>query len=132
MGYFATIMFVTAVTAGITSYAAAGSSSIGMTITSDREPSHFRDPKDTKYELNGGYTFDSGLILGGSFQSATPPLAIGPARTLKGRLAIAFSSTMLFRLPEVPGQASIGVKILARRSRTTFYALGPVSTSAIT
>jgi hypothetical protein len=67
-GNFATVMLVTAVTAGMTCYAAAVSSSIGMTITSDREPNDFRDPKNTKYELNGGYTFDSGLILGGSFQ----------------------------------------------------------------
>jgi hypothetical protein len=44
------------------------SSTIGVLITSDRDPGDFADPKSTKYELNGAHTFDSGLILGGSFQ----------------------------------------------------------------
>jgi hypothetical protein len=48
--------------------ASAGSSTIGMTITSDRDPDDFSVPKNTKYEINGGHTFDSGVILGGSFQ----------------------------------------------------------------
>jgi hypothetical protein len=44
------------------------SGTIGVLITSDRDPSEFAAPKSTKYELNGAHTFDSGLILGGSFQ----------------------------------------------------------------
>jgi hypothetical protein len=84
MGYFATVMLVTAVTVGMTCYAAAGSSSIGMTITSDREPNDFRDPKDTKYELNGGYTFDSGLILGGSFQFSDTAFSDLASQNLEG------------------------------------------------
>ena len=54
MRYFAVAMLVPALTAGTTCCAVAGSSTIGMTITSDRDPDEFRDPKDTKYELNGG------------------------------------------------------------------------------
>src|ERR1700691_3156371 len=46
----------------------AGSSSIGVTMTSDHDPGDFGVPKDMKYELNGAHTFDEGLILGGSFQ----------------------------------------------------------------
>jgi len=46
----------------------AGSNSVGMTMTTDRDPDDFDVPKDLKYELNGAHTFDDGLILGGSFQ----------------------------------------------------------------
>ncbi len=48
--------------------ASAGSNSVGMTMTTDRDPGDFDVPKDLKYELNGAHTFDDGLILGGSFQ----------------------------------------------------------------
>jgi hypothetical protein len=46
----------------------ADSNSIGVTITSDRDPDKFANPKNMKYELNGTHTFDSGLIAGASFQ----------------------------------------------------------------
>jgi hypothetical protein len=85
MGHFATVMIlVTAVTVGMICYAAAGSSSIGVTITSDREPNDFRDPKDTKYELSGGYTFDRGLILGGSFQFSDTAFSNRASQNLEG------------------------------------------------
>jgi hypothetical protein len=84
MRYFATVMLVTAVTVNMTCYAAAGSSSIGMTITSDREPNDFQDPKNTKYELNGGYTFDSALILGGSFQFSDTAFSNRASQNLEG------------------------------------------------
>jgi hypothetical protein len=84
MGYFAAVMLVTAVTVGMTCYAAAGSSSIGTTITSDREPNDFRDSKDTKYELNGGYTFESGVILGGSFQFSDTAYSNRTSQNLEG------------------------------------------------
>ena len=48
--------------------AIAGSNSVGMTMTSDRDPDDFDVPKDLKYEINGAHTFDGGLIVGGSFQ----------------------------------------------------------------
>jgi hypothetical protein len=48
--------------------AAADGNTIGIQITSDREPSDFADPKNTKFELNGAHTFANGFILGGSFE----------------------------------------------------------------
>jgi hypothetical protein len=48
--------------------ATADSNTIGVQITSDREPSNFSDPKNTKYELNGAHTFSSGWTLGGSLE----------------------------------------------------------------
>ena len=54
--------------AGSMREATADSNTIGVSITSDREPSDFADPKNTKYELNGAHTFANGWILGGSFE----------------------------------------------------------------
>ena len=48
--------------------AVAESNSIGMTVTSDRDPDKFANPKNMKYELNGTHTFDNGVIVGGSLQ----------------------------------------------------------------
>ncbi|THD61911.1 MAG: hypothetical protein E7813_20955 [Bradyrhizobium sp.] len=61
-------MLVAAAILVVASDAAAESGSIGVGITSDRDLGNFGDPKDMKYELNGAYTFDNGLIFGGSFQ----------------------------------------------------------------
>jgi hypothetical protein len=46
----------------------AESNSIGITVTSDRDPDKFENPKNLKYELNGAHTFDNGVIAGGSLQ----------------------------------------------------------------
>src|SRR5262245_44535500 len=48
--------------------AVAENNSIGITVTSDRDPDKFENPKNSKYELNGSHTFDNGAIVGGSFQ----------------------------------------------------------------
>jgi hypothetical protein len=46
--------------------ASAGGSTIGVTITSDRQASDFALPKDTKYELEVAHAFEGGAIIGGS------------------------------------------------------------------
>jgi Outer membrane protein beta-barrel domain len=68
MKHMTTGTLVAAALVAAASGVAADSSSIGVGIISDRDPGNFGDPKNTKYELNGAYTFDSGLIFGGSFQ----------------------------------------------------------------
>jgi hypothetical protein len=105
MEHFAIVLSVAAATAGMIRCAVAESSTIGMTITSDREPDDFRDPKNTKYELNGGHTFDSGLIFGGSFQFSDT--AFG------NRSSQNFEGTTGYRLPldrvfSVTGSVGIG------------------------
>ena len=45
--------------------AAGAENTIGMSITSDRDPDKFAIPKNMKYELNGSHIFDNGLILAG-------------------------------------------------------------------
>ena len=105
MRHFAVAMLVSALTAGTTCCAVAGSSTIGMTITSDRDPDDFRDPKDTKYELNGARTFDSGVIFGGSFQFSDTAFSNRTSQNLEGTAGY---RVLLDRAFSVTGSAGIG------------------------
>jgi len=69
-----------------TCVAVADDSSVGLTITSDRNPSNFAIPKDIKYQFNGAHTFRDGLILGGSFQYADPTFRDGAIQNLEGTI----------------------------------------------
>jgi hypothetical protein len=99
------VLIATAIIAAPYETAAAGDSSIGVGITSDREPDNFGDPKNTKYELNGSHTFDSGLIFGGSFQYTD--------RTFSDRTSQNLEATIGYRVPlndafSVIGSAGLG------------------------
>jgi hypothetical protein len=98
-------MLVAAATIATAFYAAADSDSIGVTFTSDRDPSNFAVPKDTKYELNGAHTFDGGLIFGGSFQYADTTFSSQTSQNLE--------TTVGYRVPlgfafSMTGSAGIG------------------------
>ncbi len=85
--------------------AAADSSSIGIGIISDRDPGNFGDPKNIKYEINGAYTFDAGLIFGGSFQYTDTSFSDRTSQNIEG--------TIGYRLPlgdvfSVTGSAGVG------------------------
>jgi hypothetical protein len=80
------ILIVAAAAAVTVGTAAADSNSIGVTITSDRDPGDFANPKDTKYELNGAHTFGSGLILGGSFEYRDRAFSDRASQNLEGTL----------------------------------------------
>ena len=67
MRYVPIAILVAAATMTATCNVYAGSSSLGVDITSDREPGKFTAPKDVKYEFKAAHTFDSGVIFGGSF-----------------------------------------------------------------
>jgi hypothetical protein len=79
--------------------AIAENSTVGVTITSDRDPDKFADPKDTKYEINGAHTFSGGLLLGGSFQYNDRAFSDRASQNLEGivgrqiRIDRAFSMT---------------------------------------
>jgi len=75
-----------AVLAAMARTAAAENSSIGVVVTSDREPDKFADPKNMKYELNGSHTFDNGLIAGGSFQFIDRAFSNRTRENLEGTL----------------------------------------------
>ncbi len=105
MKYLARGMLVAAALVAAASDVAADSSSIGLGIISDRDPNNFGDPKNTKYELNGAYTLDSGLIFGGSFQYTDTTFTDRTTQNLEG--------TIGYRVPldptfSVTGSAGIG------------------------
>ena len=72
--------------AATVSGAAAESSTVGVVITSDRDPGEFADPKGIKYQLNGGHTFDNGLILGGSFEYRDRAFSPRTGQNLEGTI----------------------------------------------
>jgi len=105
MRVWAIAILTVAATAVTVSGATAESSMIGVLITSDRDPGEFADPKDTKYQLNGGHTFDSGLILGGSFEYRD--------RAFSPRTSQNLESTVGYRVPannalSIFGSAGLG------------------------
>ncbi len=99
------ILLVAATAMGTACAAAAESNSIGMTITSDRDPDKFADPKSTKYELNGAHTFDSSFILGGSFQYSDRAFSNRASQNLEGTLGYRAPLNNAFSLT---GSAGIG------------------------
>ena len=105
MKHLTTGMLVAAALVAAASDVVADGSSIGVGIISDRDPGDFGDPKNTKYELNGAYTFDSGLIFGGSFQYTDTTFTDRTTQNLEG--------TIGYRVPinldwSVTGSAGIG------------------------
>jgi hypothetical protein len=84
---------------------AADSSSIGIGMISDRDPGNFGDPKNTKYELNGAHTFDSGLIFGGSFQYTDVAFSDRTTQNLEGTIGYRWPLSPGF---SVTGSAGIG------------------------
>jgi len=81
-----TALLLVAILAATVRTAAAESSSIGVVVTSDREPDKFADPKNTKYELNGSHTFDNGLIAGGSVEYLDRAFSRRSTERLEGTL----------------------------------------------
>jgi hypothetical protein len=106
MKHLTTWMLVAAaILAAACETAAAGDSSIGVGIISDRDPGNFGDPKSTKYELNGSHTFDGGLIFGASFQYSDTTFSDRSSQNLEGTIGyrVPLSSAFL-----VTGSAGIG------------------------
>jgi Outer membrane protein beta-barrel domain len=99
------MLFSIAILATPCSAAAADNSAIGISVISDRDPGNFGDPKNIKYEINGAYTFDAGLIFGGSFQYTDTTFSDRTSQNLEG--------TIGYRVPlgaafSVTGSAGIG------------------------
>lgn len=53
---------------GIATAAEAGSTSVGVSVTSDRQEDDIGVPQSAKVTVNASHTFDIGIILGGSLQ----------------------------------------------------------------
>jgi opacity protein-like surface antigen len=105
MKHLTTGTLVAAALVAAASGAAADSSSIGVGIISDRDPGNFGDPKNTKYEINGAYTFDSGLIFGGSFQYTDTTFSDRTTQNLEGTIGYRVPLNPVFSLT---GSVGIG------------------------
>jgi Outer membrane protein beta-barrel domain len=105
MRQLANAMLIAATIMTTNGVASAGSNSVGMAMTTDRDPDDFDVPKDLKYELSGAHTFDDGLILGGSFQYTDT--------TFSDRASQNLEATLGYRMPldsvlSVNGSAGLG------------------------
>src|SRR6266478_3479382 len=90
--------------------AAAGSTmcetnSVGLTITSDRDPDKFADPKDMKYELSGSHAFDGGVIVDASLEYNDRAFSDRIRENLEGAIGYRVS---LNRAMSLTGSAGIG------------------------
>src|SRR5580704_18839298 len=101
----ANAMLIAAAIVTTNGVASAGSNSVGMTMTTDRDPDDFDVPKDLKYELNGAHTFDDGLILGGSFQYTDTTFSVRASQNLEATLGYRVPLDSVF---SVNGSAGIG------------------------
>ena len=87
-----------------------------MTVTSDRDPDGFKDPKDTKYELNGSHTFDDNVIFGGSFQFSDTAFSNRTSQNLEGTFGYRVSLDSAFSVT-----ASAGVGEHWRQNPSTVF-----------
>jgi hypothetical protein len=79
--------------------------SVGLTITSDRDPDKFADPKDMKYELSGSHAFDGGVIVGASLEYNDRAFSDRIRENLEGTIGYRVS---LNRAMSLTGSAGIG------------------------
>lgn len=98
----------------------AGNNSIGFEIANDREPDDFGESKDVKYQIDGAHNFDSGVILGGSFQYTDAAQGKKDSQNVE--------VTIGYRLPlgqvfSVAGSSGIGVRFSGSDDAFAYYVL---------
>ena len=116
MRHVTNALLAAAISAATTCVAVAGSSSLGVTITSDRNPSNFGVPKSTKYRLNGGHTFDNGLNIGGSFEYTDSAFSDRASQNLEGTLGYGLPLNSAISLT-----GSVGIGERWRENPTTSF-----------
>jgi len=105
MRHVTVALLIASTTLATSRVAIAGSNSIGLTITSDRNPKNFTIPKSVKYKLIGEHTFNTGLIFGGSFQYTDPAFSESTEQNLEGTVGY---SVPLNSVLSLKGSAGIG------------------------
>jgi hypothetical protein len=89
---------------GAASDALAGSSSVGVSVTSDRQEDDLGVPQTAKVTVNASHTFDIGIILGGSLQYSNT--AFSDSATVNAETTLGYR----FRLNDALSiNASVGV-----------------------
>jgi hypothetical protein len=101
----AIVLVIATAFAGMIRPASADSNSIGILVTSDRDPGDFADPKNMKYELNGAHTFANGWILGGLFQYSDRAFSNRTRQNLEGTIGHRFPINLAF---SIFGSAGLG------------------------
>ena len=99
------ILLAAVVGMAATCVAVADSSSVGVTITSNREPENLSIPSNLKYQFNAGHTFDSGVILGGSFEYTDTAFSDRTSQNLEGTVGYRFP---LNYASSLTGSAGVG------------------------
>jgi len=100
-----TAIAIAAATTAIACSAHAESNTIGVNLTSDRDPDKFATPKNTKYELNASHSFDSGLILAGLFVYVDDAFIPKTSEHLEGTLGYRLPLNRIF---SVVGSGGVG------------------------
>jgi hypothetical protein len=105
MRHVTIVLLIASTTLAPSRVATADSNSIGLTITSDRNPNNSAIPKSVKYKLTGEHTFKNGLIFGSSFQYADPAFSESTKQNLEATVAYSIPLNSIFLLK---GSAGIG------------------------
>jgi hypothetical protein len=92
----------------LTSQAVAGDWTIGVEISFDREPDDFSDPKATKYQVSASRKFESGVVVGGSFQPQVKARSGEVGYNLEGTVGYAWK---LNSIASLGGSVGAGEKL---------------------
>ena len=88
--------------------AAADSSSVGLSFTTDREANDLALPKDAKVEISASHSFDTGVILGASGEYTNTAFSDSATLKLEGTVGYRVELGGLF---SVTGSAGLGENI---------------------
>jgi hypothetical protein len=97
--------------------AAADSTSVGVSLTTDRDAHDLADPSDTKVEVSAAHSFDNGVILGASTEYSNTAFSDKATVNLEGTVGYRVQLGGLFF---VTGSAGLGERIQASGSGNNF------------
>jgi hypothetical protein len=90
--------------------AAADSSSVGVSLTTDRDAHDLSDPNSTKFEISAAHSFDNGVILGASTEYSNTAFSDKATVNLEGIIGYRLQLGGLF---SVTGSSGLGERIQA-------------------
>jgi hypothetical protein len=97
--------------------AAADSTSVGVSVTTDRDAHDLSDPNDTKVEISAAHSFDNGVILGASTEYSNTAFSDKASVLFEGTVGYRAQLGNLFF---VTGSAGLGEHIRASGSGNNF------------
>src|SRR5215204_1534134 len=97
--------------------AAADSTSVGVSLTTDRDANDLADPHDAKFEISAAHSFNNGVILGASTEYSNTAFSDKAEVNLEGTIGYRAQLGDLF---SVTGSAGLGERIQASGSGKNF------------